>query len=100
RSPPSTTLCPSAALSRSVLLRCRLATPVLAASAPRSPSVAGTPLSVGWARHLSHSVMKKGGVIDTSSVTPPTFMSGGDLLSQGRSEEHTSELQSRENIVC
>src|SRR5690606_41868069 len=29
-----------------------------------------------------------------------TLRTGGAVLARGRSEEHTSELQSRENLVC
>src|SRR5690606_42025590 len=40
-----------------------------------------------------------GDFCDNSSVTPLTFLPA-DPLNPPRSEEHTSELQSRENLVC
>src|SRR5690606_40877990 len=54
----------------------------------------GTPSwnTVVFSRHVLNSV--------TPSGTAHHMRPGRDQSSLGRSEEHTSELQSRENIVC
>src|SRR5690606_42092762 len=73
RRPPRSTLFPYTTLFRSVSTRpwhCR----------SRSPRGAGSP------RHAT----------TTGCWSAPI----SSLITQGRSEEHTSELQSRENLVC
>src|SRR3712207_7484124 len=37
---------------------------------------------------------------DDDREEPPRVVTGGDLLADLRSEEHTSELQSRQYLVC
>src|SRR5436309_6277751 len=39
-------------------------------------------------------------VVEPASGLGPELVPGDLLLDQARSEEHTSELQSRENLVC
>src|SRR5690606_39561426 len=48
-------------------------------------------------KHIAHDTCR---VVVTGAMTDIDRLGNGDLNVVNRSEEHTSELQSRENLVC
>src|SRR5690606_41447660 len=81
--PPTSTLFPYTTLFRSV---CALALP-----APRRPR----PVAIAWDADLVH---RQAGRLGQAALSLPDR--ARPQADDGRSEEHTSELQSRENLVC
>src|SRR5690606_41038604 len=73
------------------------ALPISAAVAPVSRSIANTPEDVPLVMTMARFVKRKRIhlLIDAMAAVPDAY-----LWIAGRSEEHTSELQSRENLVC
>src|SRR5690606_41684445 len=49
--------------------------------------------------HLPRALQRAGAAVARTGGIPP-FRTGAGALLARRSEEHTSELQSRENLVC
>src|SRR5436309_15120176 len=69
----------------------------LSRSQTRAERVAGRDVLV---RHIPHRIVSTTAAVDPASVSRrPCFLCPANLP-PGRSEEHTSELQSRENLVC
>src|SRR5690606_41571807 len=74
----------------------------------RSPA-SSRRVSIWWSRHrrtpasstISNTTSSAlGGSGSRSSVSHATKLARADTWTNSRSEEHTSELQSRENLVC
>src|SRR5206468_8905624 len=97
--PTSSTLFPYTTLFRSVVLRALESLKIARSAASRldSPPVhpfpARMPLSV--ASHLIGATTRP-----EATVLDPMAGSGTTLIAARRSEEHTSELQSRSDLVC
>src|SRR5690606_41910681 len=91
RTPPASPLFPYTTLFRSVVAPQSLKTPVTSAQAiPEqwTAQSAAKELLLRWPEGEPELVLE---ALDLSSLWP---------LTRRRSEEHTSELQSRENLVC
>src|SRR5690606_40516340 len=84
------------ALFSHLLLHVQTSYPIDHRSVPtrRSSDLAATRCPRAWSCSTSSRRATSG------SSTPSTSSTGGRASSSPRSEEHTSELQSRENIVC
>src|SRR5690349_22540840 len=85
RRPPRSTLFPYTTLFRSAL----------AAASPQMPATA-----TRWCAWVCASAIGRKSVLEQRrrcSLQPTEFFS---MLGAGRSEEHTSELQSRRDLVC
>src|SRR3712207_7968866 len=85
RRPPRSTLFPYTTLFRSNGL-----------------DVAGAELAanIGRARQRTRIDVKAGGLLGNESVSFWLTLPDGSVLALDRSEEHTSELQSRQYLVC
>src|SRR5690606_40173210 len=54
-------------------------------------------------QHRSRHLIARQPGLQAAQLSPGLFNAGGIMIAEGqieRSEEHTSELQSRENLVC
>src|SRR5690606_39773608 len=62
----------------------------------------GFGLTIRLTRNMAPDPRFAGGVADSIALAPTMIGDGPGLVAGGqpRSEEHTSELQSRENLVC
>src|SRR5690606_40667552 len=92
RPPPRSTLFPYTTLFRSVRMFRLYA----------SPSFSGSIIGIGGGLHTGRSALdeKRTPAISAASANQSTTGSHKSGMSIFRSEEHTSELQSRENLVC
>src|SRR5206468_5117571 len=89
RGPPCSTLFPYTTLFRSVQPWRALRSPCTAAW-PKSPSHRVQPAGLG--KNLAKLLLRRSHDAPAEGVSPD--------FSQARSEEHTSELQSRSDLVC
>src|SRR2546422_5345285 len=78
---------------------------------PRSTLFPYTTLFRSHSGHRSRTIFRSGGTLMIERITPPgvptprgpyspAVRAGGFIFVAGRSEEHTSELQSRLHLVC
>src|SRR3712207_8714227 len=89
RRPPRSTLFPYTTLFRS-----SCSSPVGSSASARSSASASSTSSTTWRRSSSPSSASR------PARDQPPSSSGIHATAQGRSEEHTSELQSRQYLVC
>src|SRR5690606_40669470 len=94
--PPHSTLFPYTTLFRSISRRGRGAAGV--PQAVQGPARACNIGRLAARRHQAEGADNGGGQKETAAARTQTH--GLRLRWRGRSEEHTSELQSRENLVC
>src|SRR3712207_8629586 len=91
RRPPRSTLFPYTTLFRSRVL----------VSGGRATGVEYRAGGRVHTAHAAHEVVLSGGAINSPQLLMLSGIGPGDHLRQvGRSEEHTSELQSRQYLVC